>query len=91
MNYAFKLDATIDERTGYPIAAYLRVRAGTVADTREELPGKVFADYDAAGVLLGVEFLAPCSVDEIDRLAPDEPEPVRNFLRSASPRELVAA
>ena len=41
-----------------PRGGYIRVGAGEIAETRELLaPGKVFADYDAAGVLVGVEFL----------------------------------
>lgn len=89
--YAFKLNITIDDETGRLTAAYLRVRQGQVAETREVMEGKVFADYDASGALLGVEFLSQCTVAVLEQLIPGEPEPIRTFLRSAPPRELVTA
>lgn len=88
---AFKLNVSIDDRTGRPRAAYLQVRAGEVAETREVVPGKAFADYSGDGRLLGVEFLAPCNVRVVDDLTHDEPEPVRGFFRGVTPRELLVA
>jgi hypothetical protein len=82
-------ELSIDEHTGKPQAAYLQVRTGEVADTQELAPGKAYADYDAAGRLLGVEFLAPCSVEVVDQITMDQPANVREFLRSVPPRQLL--
>jgi uncharacterized protein YuzE len=77
--------------TGDPVAAYLRVRQGKVAETKEVSEGIAFADYSAEGLLLGVELLAPCRVAVLDRLAEKEPEPVRNFLRCGVRKEMILA
>jgi uncharacterized protein YuzE len=82
------LQLSVNEETGSIRAAYLRVRAGEVAETREVAEGSAFADYDVNGLLLGVELLAPCAVEVLDRLALQEPEPVKRFLRGSPPREL---
>jgi hypothetical protein len=84
-----KLDLSVDETTGRVRAAYLRVREGRVDETREVAAGRAFADYDAQGLLLGIELLAPCTADVWDQLSEEEPEPVRRFLRGSPPRELV--
>ena len=52
---------------------------------------RMTADYDAAGLLLGVELLGPCGPAVFDLIAVDEPEPVRRALRGVAPRELVCA
>ena len=85
------LELSVDEKTGGIRAAYLRIREGEVADTREVKEGGAFADYDANGVLLGVELLAPCEVEVLEGIAAQEPEPVKRFLRGGAPRELVPA
>lgn len=87
----FRLDVTVDENTGKPRAAYLQVRDGAVAETRELADGHANADYDADGVLVGIEFLAPCSVQVLDTITVDEPPSVQEFFRSSAPRELVYA
>lgn len=86
-----KLDLSVDEATGRVRAAYLRVREGLVHETREAAEGRAFADYDAQGLLLGIELLAPCTVEVLDRMSEAEPEPVRRFLRGSPPRELVVS
>jgi hypothetical protein len=53
--------------------------------------GLAYADYDAEGLLLGVELLGPCEVAVLDGVADKEPEPVRRFLKGGIPRGLVAA
>jgi hypothetical protein len=83
------LSVSVDEKTGHVRAAYVRVRAGEVMETREVVEGRAFADYDASGLLLGLELLAPCEASMLDLLAATEPEPVRQFLRGSPPRELV--
>ena len=82
---------SVDENTGGIRAAYLRIREGEAAETREVKEGRAFADYDANGLLLGVELLAPCEVEVLDSIAAQEPEPVKRFLRGGAPRELVSA
>ncbi|MBL8793929.1 MAG: DUF2283 domain-containing protein [Planctomycetia bacterium] len=84
-----KLDLSVDEHTGGIRAAYLRVRNGTVHETREVAEGRAFADYDAQGLLLGIELLGPCTAEEWDLLSAAEPEPVRRFLRGSPPRDLM--
>ncbi len=88
---AFQLDASVDERTGGLVAAYLRVREGEVAQTREVQEGVAYADYDANGLLLGIELLGPCQVSVLDSLGQQEPEAIKRFLKGAPPRELVCA
>jgi uncharacterized protein YuzE len=86
-----ELQVSVDEKTGQVRSAYVRVRAGEVEETREVVEGRAFADYDASGWLLGIELLAPCEVEVLDKLAATEPEPVKQFLRGSPPRALVPA
>lgn len=88
--FNFRLDVSIDDETGKPFAAYLQVREGFAAETREVVPGKAMADYGEDGRLLGIEFLAPCQVEVVDRLVQDEPQPIRGFVSGSMPRDLVA-
>ena len=87
----FRLETSVDDKTGLLVAAYLRVREGEVAETREVAEGIAYADYDSRGVLLGVELLGPCDAAALDGLAEREPEPVKQFLKGAAPRGLVPA
>jgi uncharacterized protein YuzE len=91
MSSHFGLDVSFSDATGEPVAAYLRIRDGQVATTEEVAEGAAFADYAADGLLLGVELLAPCSLEVMDRLGANESEPVRRFLRGGAPRELIVA
>jgi uncharacterized protein YuzE len=86
----FRLETSFNEQ-GEPIAAYLRIREGRVAETKEISEGVVFADYSADGRLLGIELLAECSVEVLDRLAAQEPDAVQRFLREGVRRQLVVA
>jgi hypothetical protein len=88
---AFRLDASVDDRTGGLVAVYMRVREGEVAETREVQEGVAYADYDANGLLLGIELLGPCQVAVLDSLGQKEPEAIKRFLTGAAPRELVCA
>jgi uncharacterized protein YuzE len=85
------LELSVDETTGGIRAAYLRVRQGEVAETREVCEGRAFADYTEDGTLLGIELLAPCTVEVLDRLTAQESEPIKRFLRGGPPRELISA
>lgn len=53
--------AHIDTRSGIQ-ASYTRVRHGIVSQTMEIEPGRVIADFDDAGRLLGIETLGPAEV-----------------------------
>ncbi len=88
--FLLQLSLSVDETTGQIRAAYVRVREGTVSETREVAEGRAFADYSEEGLLLGLELLAPCTVKVLDDISEQEPEPVRRFLRGSPPRELVA-
>jgi hypothetical protein len=90
-NPKFRLEISFNETTGDPVAAYLRVREGKVAETKEISEGIAFADYGADGLLLGIELLAPCRGEVLDRVAEKEPEPVRQFLRRGVRKEMIFA
>ena len=88
----FRLEVSYHDTTGEPVAAYLRVREGEVAETKEFIEGVAFADYADDGFLLGIELLAPCPGEQlVGALSDKEPESVRNFLRSGVRREMVCA
>lgn len=93
MEQAFvpSLNVSVDEKTGNVRAAYLRVRKGEVAETKEVSEGRAFADYTADGVLLGIELLAPCTVEVLDRVTAHEPEAIKQFLHGSLPRDLISA
>jgi hypothetical protein len=86
---AMRLETSIDEKTGGLVAVYLRVREGEVAETKEIKEGIAYADYDLQGSLLGIELLGPCEDEILDRIAANESEPMRRFLRGGVPRELI--
>ena len=92
---SFDVSIEVDHSTGVVQAVYFRVRKGKVADTKEFADGNVFADYDNAGNLLGVELLAPCKATVFDKIAASEPadsEPrVKKFLKRSAPRDMILA
>jgi len=90
-NPKFRLVVSFSETTGDPVAAYLRVREGKVVETKEISEGVAFADYDAAGALLGVELLAPCGAAILEQISEQEPEPIRQFLRHGVRKEMIGA
>lgn len=83
----FNVSVTVNNQTGNVIAVYLRIRDGKQAETKEMCNGSAFADYDSRGRLLGVEMIAPCEVEALDRLS-KEPK-VRKFIRSSAPQHMV--
>jgi Protein of unknown function (DUF2283) len=88
---AFRVETSVDDRTGRVVAVYLRVREGKVAKTKELEEGLANADYDANGALLGIELLGPCPVDLLNRIGEGEAPAVQRFLRGAMPHELVCS
>lgn len=85
----FSVSISTDDKTGEPFAAYLCVREGEVAETVEIKEDAAYADYDAKGKLLGVELLAPCEVEVLDKLVAKEPKNVRAFVNGSPPRAMV--
>jgi uncharacterized protein YuzE len=88
-NPRFKISVSTDETTGKLIAAYLSIRDGESAETVEVEEDRAYADYDAAGRLIGIELLAPCHVKVLDSITEAEPPEVREFLHSSPPRSMV--
>ena len=80
-----KIDVSIDDRTGEPRAVYFLVRDGFSVETREIEPNKAFADYNEEGLLLGIELLAPCSVEVLDSITQKETPKVKQFVRQSTP------
>ena len=90
-NPKFRLEVSYHKTNGDLVAAYLRIPEGQVAETKEVSEGVAFADFGADGVLLGVELLAPCRVEVLDKIAEKEPEAVRRFLRHRIRQEMIRA
>lgn len=87
----FRLEVSYSERTGEPVAAYVRVREGKVSQTKEISDGLVFADYGADGDLLGIELLGPCPVEILEKLTVQESVEIRQFLQRGVRREMIVA
>lgn len=87
--YTFGLEVTYDGKTGEPVAAYVRVRAGRVAETREVVHAFVFADYGEDGKLIGVEMLGMCDDATLAKLAEGETDAVKKFLGGGLQRVLL--
>ncbi|HUY36328.1 MAG TPA: DUF2283 domain-containing protein [Pirellulales bacterium] len=91
MKLNLSISVESDVETGKILAAYIKVRDGKSAKTREYVPGAVFADFDRKGQLLGIEMLGPVKIAVLQRIAQKESEPTQRFVRSVVPHELVAA
>lgn len=91
MRSKFGLEVSFHETSGEPVVAYLRVREGTAAKTEEIREGTAFSDYNEDSLLLGIEWLAPCLVEVLERVSENEPEAVRRFLRHGVRQEMVLA
>jgi uncharacterized protein YuzE len=85
----FNIRVEVDSETGEALAVYLRVRSGKAFEVRELEEGKVFANYDRNGLLLGIELLAPCKITLFDRITVSEPKEVREFIKRTIPREMA--
>ena len=73
-------------------AIYVRFANGKVAETRELDEDVLLADYDANGVLLGIEILAPVKISRLARLVDqDKRRPFRKAMRNAAPPDFVLA
>lgn len=71
---------------GRSMIRYLRVKSGTVAETLEAVPGKVYVDLDVNGRVLGVEVLEePSAAEVVSRKIAEWPEWKRKALASVFP------
>jgi uncharacterized protein YuzE len=87
----FELSVTARE-DGSVEAVYIRFDRGKVASTREVQSDVVFADYDEAGRLLGIELLGPTRVSVLARLVDQSRrESFRRFVRESLPPVFCAA
>jgi uncharacterized protein YuzE len=83
----FQVEVTVDHDTGSLLAAYFMIRNGKVHVTRELVDGKLLADYDKKGRLLGIEMLGPCSARVLDRI--DVEDDVKTFVKAMVPRAFL--
>ena len=87
--FSFQISIETETETGQVLAVYLQIREGKSATVKEYADEKVFADYDKHGVLLGIEILAPCNVQVLDRIAAQAQ--VKKFVRNAIPKSMLVA
>ena len=87
MSEIFSIDWSIDNQTKNLNAIYFRFRTGTVARTKELADGRMMADYDRRGRLLGIEMIAPCSANVLEKI--DIDKEARDFIKRGVPREFV--
>ena len=87
--YHFQVNVETNNRTGEVMAVYFKVREGMSHKVKEYEKGNVFADYDRKGRLLGIEMLAPCQAQVLDRIA--EHAPVRRFVKNSVPNAMLIA
>jgi hypothetical protein len=93
MAHRFHVEIEVEDKTGEVTAAYFQIREGKATKVKEFADGAVFANYNRRGELLGVEMLAPCEVRVLDKIAEQEPKPLRkqtkNFLRKSAPLAML--
>ena len=87
--FHFRVSVETHDQTGEVLATYFQVRKGKVAVTKEYADGNAFADYDRKGRLLGIELLAPCKAEVLDRIA--KQATAKRFVRGAVPRAMLVA
>lgn len=87
MQINFSVSVSVDHSNGRILAVYFQLRSGKVAQTRELVDGRVTADYDRKGKLLGIEMIAPCSAKVLDKIEIEED--AKEFLKRAVPREFI--
>jgi uncharacterized protein YuzE len=88
-DFSFRVSIEIENDTGRVLAVYLQVREGRSATVKEYADGKVLADYDRHGTLLGIEILSPCDARVLDKIAVQAQ--VKRFVRNNVPRDMLVA
>ena len=84
---ALQVSIDTEDQTGEILAVYFQVRKGRSRTTKECVEGKVFADYDKDGKLLGIEMLAPCTTTVLDKITKNTR--VKNFVKRSIPRGML--
>ncbi len=84
---SFAVSVDTDEKTGHTRAAYFVLRSGKSATTKELVEGRVMADYDSDGSVIGIEILGPVTGDELNALNIGERDIW--FIRNVIPREFI--
>ena len=87
MQPEYSVSLSIDKATGRLLSVYFGIRLGKSFKTAELADGKVLADYDRKGRLLGVEMIAPCTAKVLNQI--DVEEPVKAFVKNMIPREFI--
>jgi hypothetical protein len=76
-------------------AAYVQVSEKAVASTRELIRSVLVVDFDADGELVGVEFLAPVKVADVEKIAKSLESPQRDsfetFIHKYIPSALMSS
>ena len=87
MQAEYSVSLSVEQETGRLLSVYFGVRSGKSSKTTELVDGRVMADYDRRGKLLGVELIAPCTAKVLDQIEIDEP--VRAFVKNMIPRQFI--
>lgn len=87
MRNDFSVSVTVDDKTGELLCVYFGIRQGNVKKTIELADGRVMADYNSKGKLIGIEMIAPCTEKVLDQI--DIEDPVRAFVKNAVPRQFI--
>ncbi len=85
----FEISTSGDE-DGEIESAYIYLSHKPVARSRAHKADVLSADYDAAGVIVGIDIMAPVKVADLVKLVePDLREPFERFVRGAGPPALI--
>lgn len=85
--YHFRLSVETEDETGRVMAVYFQIRKGRSAIVKEFADGAAFADFDRKNRLLGIELLAPCKVEVLERIA-RQPR-AKRFVRNSVPAGML--
>lgn len=92
--YSDGFGLTVNARSdGSLEAAYLQISKGQVAHTEEIVESVLLLDFDHDENLLGIEILAPVSIEQVmeiaERLDSQKKSSFKNFVQSSVPPALV--
>ncbi|MGO9115764.1 MAG: DUF2283 domain-containing protein [Thermoguttaceae bacterium] len=87
-SFSFRVNIETEGETGEVLAVYIQFREGKSAKVKEYEDGKVFADYDKHGTLIGIEILAPCRAEVLYKIA--MPARARRFVRDTVPKRMLS-
>ena len=74
-------------------AAYIHLSSKKVVHTREIKVDVLLADYSADGKLVGIEILAPVTIEDLQKLVkePARKKSFRKFVKTSAPSQLITA